>query len=420
MSYIRNLGLAVFNITDKQHSSNVLFGENKKYNPDQNDKNYAFEEAFAKSSDVYSVVGKIARTAKTIPWIVYKKTGDNIEEVTSGELFDIVNKPNDTQSREVFTELGLIQLLLSGNVYFMPIEAVGFANRAAEVNLLHPQLMHIKNKYIGYFNTVEKYLYYVGGKQFKILPDELTHLKYANPTMYGIDRLEGLSPLVAGYLTANGLISNQTASTSILDNQGASGILSNESDVVLTPTEQKTQQELFDKKAAGATKFGKIIQAMSKVKFTRLGLDPTQLKVIESKVMKMRDLCNIYDIPSQLFNDPTNRIQSNMTPAGVMFISNAVIPQLKTFLSGYEKCIVEPFNKLEFPTCRSKYYIDLDISNIPELQKDENKKAEKSLKLTTSIVKVLASEISDGQKIQTLIHAHDMNEEQARVIVNSK
>jgi len=386
-------------------------------NIDQRNRSFPYEDGYAKSSDLYAIVNKIARNAKEIPWIIEKKIGDNIEQITKGALFNLINEPNKKQSRKEYVESAIADLLLSGNIYFWNQKSVGYG--IAETHTLHPQLVEIVTKYDGFINEANRYEYHIDGRTFKIDSEDITHTKYNNPTNYGIDSLYGLSPMVAGYLTLIGLNNNNTASASILEHQGAAGILSNESDYPLNSDEQKDQQRLFDNKAKGMLNFGKIIQSMAKVKYTKLGLDPTQLKIIESKTMKMRDLCNIYDISSVLFNDPQNRIQANLVPAERSFWANAVIPNANLFLQGYNQSVVSKFNKKDFPNGQSKYVVRLDTSGILALQADSEKAASKAKSNSEALTNVLISDMTPEQKVQTLVYSFDMDEQEAKQIVGS-
>jgi len=406
MSYWSNL---YDSLTDFKSSSTTssVFGFEKGYSINQSNKDYAYDEAFAKSSDVYAITNKIARNAKTVPWLLKKKTGDKIELIENGPLYDLINTPNPQETREDQTEKGLLNYLLSGNVYFNPLVPVGFTT-PSESHLLFTQLITIVSRFEGKTNVPHKYIYNINNRDIDIIPEEVTHLKYTNPTKYGIDTLYGLSPLVAGYLTVKGLNNNQTASASILENLGASGILSNESEDFLTPKEKERQQSILDNDLTGPTKFGKIAQSLAKVKFTRLGLDPTQLKIIEDKVLKMRDLCNIYDISSSLFNDPANRIQSNLTPADKMFWRNAVIPNLRSYISAYEVAIVDKYNKSEFKNGKSRYFLELDLSGIEALQADQKKEAEKDKIVVDGINVIVDMPISTQGKISLLMEQYDL------------
>ena len=224
--------------------------------------------------------------------------------------------------------------------------------------------------------------------------------------------------MIAGYLTLKGITHNQAASATIFENQGAAGILSNEGDVVLTPEEREREQGMLDKLIAGVRKWGKVIQSSAKIKYTRLGLDPSQLKLIESKVLKFRDLCSIYDVKSILFNDPQSSTFNNLTLAEKSFWNSAVLPNVWAVVKAFDRGIVSNFNERDFPDGKSKYFIELDKSKIIAFHEDENKKAAKGKLLAEAIMNILSSELSDNQKIGALINALDFTVEQAQQLVN--
>lgn len=425
MSFFNDiLGFAGLKVTristdDKDYRSEYING-NRQYKANQSNLSFPFDEAYATASDVYAIVNKIARTGKTIPWVLKYKSGDNIDIIEDGEIYDLIQNPNEQQDLVSFVESSLLFLLLGGNVYFnseTPFGMVGTLAVPENVWSLYPQFVRIISKFEGKINKTLGYKYHVDGKEIPISADDIYHIKYANPTSFGINSLYGLSPLTAGYLTLKGLINNQTAHASILDNQGAAGILSNESEHSLTPEERDIQQELFDKKYAGATKLGKIIQSMAKVKYTKLGLDPSQLQIIEGKSLKMRDLCNIYDVSSVLFNDPQNRIQANLIPAETAMWVNAILPNLNIIKKGFENTVLKPIND---GIGNGRYYIDLDTSNVKALQKDEVQKATKGKTNSEIIISIITSELTRYQKINALMLSLEISETEATNIIGNE
>jgi len=377
----------------------TVFGLGDKYKANQANKSIPFDEAYAESSDVYAITNKIARNAKTVPWKLEIITGDEIELVQKGLLLDTLNNPNKEQSREDLTEEALLHLLIGGNGYLLPTPSSGF-NVSAGARLLSPQLTEIVPIRRGKFYEVSEYIYRIGGEELHIKEKDLFHMKYVNPTTYGIKSLYGLAPVSPGHLTYKGLLNNQTASTAIYDNQGAGGILTNKSDFALTPEEQEEQQKILDEKINGSEKTGQVIQSTAKVAYIKLGLDPSQMKLIEGKVLKMRDLCNIYDCPSTLFNDPANRVQSNMAVSDPIFWINAVVPNLGKYQAVYDRAIIQPWSKKDFPSGNSFYKYSPDYSGVEALQKDKKEEATKDKLVTEGIREALKFPITvEGKKI---------------------
>lgn len=417
MGWIQN-AVNTFKIGFKgiKHTSNQVFGMAKKYTISQNRYDIPFEQGYAKSSDIYSIVRKITNNAKTVPWVLKKQTGEDIEVINSGELYDIIQNPNPNQSRSEYTEQGLNQLLIGGNVFFNSVVPVGF-KVPQETYLLHPQLTEIQTKQEGKFIKPNQYIYRINGSEFKIPAEEITHLKYCNPTDYGIQTLRGLSPLIAGTLSMVGITSNQTANASILENQATSGIISNEGEYTLTPDEQKAQQDILDKQLGNSTDFGQILQSTAKIKFIKLGLDPSQLKIIESKILMVRDLCNIWDVNSILFGDPAGSTYNNIIEAKKSLWTGPVKSSLESFVSYYEKEVVFKYNEKEFPSGNSRYFIDLDFSSIEELQVDKKEEAAKDKIVADGIKVIMEMPISSSAKMSLLVDQYGLTPTQAELIV---
>lgn len=388
-------------------SQSQFLGANRKYKANQSDKDFSINEGYLTSSDIYAITNKIANTGANIP-VVLKL---NDEVVNDGELFDLIHNPNDYQTRKEYVLQGIINKLISGNVYFNNVSTVGLG-KPFETHLLYPQLVDIKTLTNSFHTYSNGYEYTLNGKTKTFTNDEITHIKNFNPTVQGLEELYGLSPLVAGYLTLVGLNNNNIASASILENQGASGILTSKHEYPLTGGERKEQQSILDGLLGGAGKFGKIVQGSTDASFIRLGLDPTQLKIIESKIMKVRDICNIYDVPSVMFNDPSNRTHNNMSSAEKYFINNPVMNNLIAFYDGYEKSVVSKFN-----TDKQKYKISFDLSNIDVLKEDNKKQAETDKLKMDAINLVVNMNVSDTAKIELLMTDFNYTDEQAKTIV---
>jgi HK97 family phage portal protein len=418
MGWIANIRNVFISGFASIRSSHDIVGLGKKYLIKQEQTEVPFEQGYAKQSDVYAIVNKIVGPAITVPWILKKRTGDKEELITKGEVYDIIRNPNPQQALMQYVEEGMTQRLLGGNNYLTSLVPEGFTT-PSQTMLLHPQFVHIETM-IDFMTIVPKfYKYLLFSKTFIIDTDEVTHLKYCNPTEYGISNLTGLSPLVAGYLTLTGLTNNQTAQASILEHQGAAGIISNEeTDNAMMPDERDEAQERLDKGVAGATLFGKIYLSAAKVRYQKLGLDPTALKILESKLMMTRDLCNIWDVRSVLFNDTQASTRNNVEEAIKALWVGPVKSNLEAFKEAFETEVLTPFNDHEFPTGKSEYFIELDWSVIPVLQADELRKAQKEKTNSDGINLILSSNSTTEGKVLRLQSQYGYTEEDAKIIAD--
>jgi phage portal protein BeeE len=92
-----------------------------------------------------------------------------------------------------------------------------------------------------------------------------------------------------------------------------------------------------------------------------MGMSPVDLNIIESDRMDLRSLCNVYHVPSELFNDAANKTYSNTKEAGSAVYTNAVLPALNQFRDALNQFISSKYPGL---------YCDYDASMISELQDD--------------------------------------------------
>lgn len=402
-----------------KNTSNRLFGLAKKYVISQFETSVPFEQGYAKSSDIYSINRYISTRGSAIPWILKKRTfdlkGDIVEVVTKGKLYDVIQNPNSKQSRQQYVNEAITQINLGGNVFMYTPEMIGFGND--ETILLHPQLTTIKTKLDGREIVPMDYEYRLGGTTFHTEPDKITHLKYCNPTDFGITTLRGLSPLTAGALSMIGGNNNQTAQASILDNQSTAGLLSNEGEYFLQPEEQEEQQKLMDEKLGNAEQFGHILQSHAKVKYIKLGLDSTQMKIIESRILYKRDLCDVWDVDSILFGDPVGSTFNNLIEAKKSVYTGPIRSVLGVVIGGFTLEVVAKFNEKEFPTGRSEYFIVPDWDSVEELQKDKKEEAAKDKLVQEGIKIILAHPISSEAKKKMLMEEYDFSEDYADIIV---
>jgi phage portal protein BeeE len=166
----------------------------------------------------------------------------------------------------------------------------------------------------------------------------------------------------------------------------------------------------------GASKFGKAIATSANVDFIQMGMDATQLKIIESAVMKLRDLCNLYGVDSSLFNDPANKTYNNRKEAEKSMFTNAVIPVNQKDIQSLSEWLLPGWNERDNTT----YEIRQNLSSIPVLHEDEDKRAAKQEKVSKIFISILEAQISNEQKVFSLMRSLDYSEDEAKEIVGNE
>ncbi len=354
------------------------------------------KNGYASNTDVYSVISKIIRTGASIPYKIVSINSDGTEEeVTSGAFYDSVMRPNPKQNKYEFTEDALGYQLTTGNEMLLGKEAAGTGVRR-KIYVVPPQLVMIKIIGKDFFENTVKYIFKWMGIETTYEEEEIMHIKYFNPTDEGLRSGMGLSPLQAAYKTLETSNELMTAQASAMKNRGANGLLSSNSDRPMSEEESDDLQATTNRKLGGAEKFNRVVGTTANVKYTQFGLSPSDLKLIESGILTLRQLCSAYGVDSGSFNDPNNKQFNNAKESQKNFYINAVIPVVERHLQGYKELILEGWNKFDNKT----YDIRLDLSQIEALQSDQNKKVEKQVKLSKGITDVLIR-ISEGKLTPT-------------------
>ena len=375
------------------------------------------DKGYISNGDVYSIVKKIADNAKHIPRELWKKDGDEWVMVTEGDLYQIVTKrPNDQQNIHDFIEQSVTNLLTKGNTFRRGRKTPGFGEAFQEIIMVNNNIITIDCK-IEDFNYIPKqYKLELGTNKLIVPVEDMNHVKFYNPSEYGMSSCLGLSPLQAGLLSLVASNDNKTAQSVLVRNQGIRGLITSRSERAQTPEERNQIQQAADNRMMGASKFGKAIATSANVDFIQMGMDATQLKIIESAVMKLRDLCNLYGVDSSLFNDPANKTYNNRKEAEKAMFTNAVIPVNEKDIHSLSEWLLPGWNEKDNTT----YQIRQNLSSIPVLHEDEDKRAAKQEKISKIFITILEAQISNEQKVFSLMRSLDYSEDEAKEIVGNE
>jgi len=339
------------------------------------DKGYLFNPV------VYSIVSFIAQKAGAIPWGVYEVKNDKalhsyksansynlntkiiktkaLVALPDHELNAIFLKPNILQGWAEFIEQVVGFKLVTGNSYIHMIGPSAGLNKGSIREMWNIPSQIIRPIAGDRMEPIRGYKYLTSDT---ILPyEQVIHLKYWTPEYFNGQNLVGLSPLRASLRLVTKSNASFDSSVGALQNQGAFGIISAEKDTALTDEQADMIESRLREKVGGPANRGKNIVTSATLKWQQMGMSPVDLNIIESDRMDLRALCNIYHVPSELFNDAANKTYSNTKEAGSAVYTNAVLPALNQFRDALNQFIAMKYPGL---------YADYDASMISELQDD--------------------------------------------------
>jgi len=242
------------------------------------------DEGFITSADVYSIVSFIAMKSGDLPIDIFTD-GEKQDE---GNIFDIIYN-NELPKEELLNRLNTFQGL-TGDNFILKTEVPQFdanMNRVSKMILepLYPQNVFINIDYSS--GAIKNYEYNDGYKIKKYEPEEIIHVKYFDPSINGLTDLRGLSPLQAGYMAMIASNNRSHANASMLKNGGVKGILTGETggdglSHALGDNIEKIQEEL-NKRLGQTGNFNSIYATKSSYKYTPIGMNANDLKIIESQ-----------------------------------------------------------------------------------------------------------------------------------------
>lgn len=349
------------------------------------------KDGYMLNADVYTVVNFIVRKISGVTWNVYEVKDEKaaraydgrkiklslkalklqkkaFEDATGNDLWQKLQKPNDGQGIDAFTSETAGFLALTGNYFWKAFKPEFGINRGkvTQAIILPSQITQIEvgspaQPVAGYrvlYNQAVRYNH-----------DEVYHGKLFNP-YYGPDPaayLYGMSPLRA--LSRLTYISNESieANAKILKHLGALGFLTPQAayEGDFTENHGKVLQQAIDKKFNNPTEFGKKAVVSIPMKWEAFGQSVEELAVMELQKMSFHKICNAYGLDPNLFGTETMR-DNNKVQAARDAWYNCMMYYLDKIKEGLNDVFAKTWGEAE----GKKYYIDYDLADVEELQKD--------------------------------------------------
>lgn len=372
-----NIGASLNNQSDiKSLQGFYQYINSENYNFDYGNLPKIVNDAYARSTDVYSVVSYIARNAANIKWHVKEYFDDGSHEVVyDTPIQPLLENPNKTQTWNEFMEEHFIYRLLTGNSYIYGIKPEGFDYYAELKNLmsqyveiLTPQGAPNSDEVLGYA--------YMTNYLTNYNTEEILHTKYPNPCDTQA-MVYGLSPLEATLKVWKTSSERWNASAHVLKNRGVSGILTDNSERPMTPEQAKNMQSQANERLGGSNKFGQVMVSNKKLDFIKMGLSPQDMELLDLGVITLRALCNAYHVDSSLFNDPANKTFNNRKEAQKALWTDAILPEIHKSEDALNQWLVKPIAQIE----NRNLALCPELDRIEPLQQDMELMADRLTKL---------------------------------------
>lgn len=355
-------------------------------------------DGYVGSATFYSIIRRIARTIAMIPLKVYKVVDDDAFkeyqfeiskknysptavikqqflkskalELVDDEnpLAKLLDKPNSQYSKTEYREGFHTFLLSTGNTYiYTPTLEFGVnQGRPTEMWLCPSQYMSLQvsqtwpRRVLAYRLQIAELI--------ELPVEEVIHTRYFNPQYnYVGNELIGLSPLTAGSKILDRSDSETDYSVNAFQNSGISGVVSNENmrDEDIEVGALGKMKTDFYNEATGVTNARKLLFTTGKWAYHNIGLSPVDMELIASMKLTFKEACNLFGVSDRLFNNDATGSEISVDIAYKDLYTNAALPGAYAERDSYNLHLVPKFN-----TDKEKYFVDVDITGIAELQDD--------------------------------------------------
>lgn len=356
-------------ITNKYFAALSYLGRGPIWN-DDNVQNYV-EQGYARNPDVFAVVSAIAqKTAALDVKLIENVNGEKVE--LDHPALDLIYEPNEEQSKFDFIEQLAGYLLITGNAYDYCTSPADGPNAGRPINMyvLPSQFMDVVGGDMG--TPVAGYTMSLWGnvEGAEFTTDEIIHFKNAQYIYGDGQERYGMSPIRSAWRSIETGNSGYEANKKGLENLGPPGVLYDKgigdlSADTLTEVQQRNLESKF-RKMSGTKNSGTIAVTSGNLGYINFGLSAVDLAIMDTLKMTLVDVCNVYHVPSQLFNSEIGKTYSNLKEARKQMYTDAVLPMADRIYGKLSRKLLP-----KYPDLKGRdVYFKVDQSNINELQPD--------------------------------------------------
>jgi HK97 family phage portal protein len=339
---------------------------------DSNMKDYV-DGGFAGNPTVYSIASKIAIMASQVPAVVTdKKTGDVIEDT---DLNKILKHPNPYQTFIEFIALCETFYLITGNeIIYAPVLEAGNDKGKLIHGLYMMPTQNVSIKSEGWMNPAAKYTLDIN-QRFDIDAKDIIHVRMMNLDYEDGANFMGMSPIKVAVNVIEADNQGKMIVANTLKRGVPLGIFSTDQETEIgSDTREKLsnlrREYVREYTSSGTHKRAGIpIFAGGKVVWTPISFTNFKdLQIIENSENGLRALCNVWGVPSELFNDTSASTYNNVSEARKAIYTNRIIPDLNLFYSYFNDRITQAYG--------DNIIVKADFSGIPELQMNKKEQSE--------------------------------------------
>jgi HK97 family phage portal protein len=318
------------------------------------------KQGYAKNLVVYSAISKVATACAGVKWVLYSKNGNELKELETHPLLELLKRPNPLQSTYEFFESVVGFKFITGNAY---IEANEINKVPKELWSVRPDKMRVVPNARGF---VQAYEFSHGGIKRIWEVDQITlkapimHWKSFNP----LNDWYGMSPLQAAMLALDQNNAGQKWNLALLQNSATpSGIIQMESTQgnirgTLTDEQYAKLKLKLDDYYSGPKNAGRPMLLEGGLNWKSISLSPKDMDWVNSKEVSAIDLCVAIGVPPEIMG-LGEKTYANQKEARLAFWEDTNLPTLDSLRDSLNYWLVPSFGE--------NLFLDYDKDDIEAL-----------------------------------------------------
>lgn len=338
-------------------------------------------EAFEKCAPLSSILSYLGKSFADAKVEILQANNDNYVRGQYKDWDKLMQYPNQWQNGAQFLKQLYIYTKVNGFSFILKTEAAGFAGTGLPPKSLYVLpywLIDIKETHkpineLSIDDVLDNVYFRDDYGHEKKLPKESLILIRDTTGLLDERFHLPISRVAINKYPISTLVSAAEAEITMIQNRGATGILSDRSgnDVEKVPLQNKQKEEL-------QSEFGgyglsrrqrQVIITNANLEWQPMNYPTRELMLHESYTKGVKDLCDAFGMPFELLSHSDRKNLSNVEVFDKVMYQNTIIPEGKDVAS--QLSIGLGLNKLKSPI-----YINFDYSHVAALQKSEKEKGE--------------------------------------------
>lgn len=357
-------------------------------------------KGFNVNSTVYSIINASAEKFGSIPWMLYrvkssrkaleynllskgysgsplhlskliKLKAQSFDEMgDDNDLMKLWDNPNDQITGADFRSFALMFKMLTGSATVF-MDRGGTGMKPQEMFILPTQFIQLwPDKTL---NKIGRITYNISGEQIDLPLENTLYWKYNNPnfTITG-EHLYGQSPLRAAGVEVDADNQNVLAQKFMFEHAGVTGLWMPKdletANALTTPQADAVREaleQIQDRNNGPGTQKRPFVN--NPMEYQSYGMDAKEMDLVQSRRLAKEFIANVFNYPPALLS--LERATDNNFDAAVKYVvTNTIYANLCSYRDRMNQWLIKQFGYKP-----GEYYLDFDISGLPELQGDFQK-----------------------------------------------